>query len=244
LVYIKLLLRRNLIRWSRLLKPPSWANLKPLVVGALAMLARQVILNVSFISAARRAQVMDPTGVTAAAYGIVMQIYSVGVVVHLAIQGSAATLVPSARALCGGGDAGNDAARDVADRLFFWGLIVGCFLGALQLAALPKLVPLFSTLPEVQEAIRAPALVSSFIHIINGPLFAGEGCMIGLGQFRALALATSMGVSVMLACLASPLGLRLDGILLSIAAFNFCQAISMIVYHVRIGPLKRRGFRS
>ena len=33
------------------------------------MLVRQSTLNVAFISAARRAQAMDPTGVSAAAYG-------------------------------------------------------------------------------------------------------------------------------------------------------------------------------
>ncbi|CAM9881616.1 unnamed protein product, partial [Heterosigma akashiwo] len=236
LVYVRLLLRRKLIRLSSLFRPPAWANLKPLVRGGLAMLARQTILNVSFVSAARRAQAMDPSGVAAAAYGIVMQIYFVGIVVHLAVQSTAAALVPSALAL-----AGLAAARAVADRTFTWGLLTGVLLGAGQVAALPWLVPLFTPLAEVQAAVRAPALVAAALHVANGPLFAGEGCLLGLQRFRALAAITGLGLAVMLACLASPLGATLHGVLLSIAAFNVTEALVLVYHHVRLGPLRRRG---
>jgi putative MATE family efflux protein len=238
LIYLKLLLRRNLVKMSRLFKAPAWKDLKPLLQGGLAMLARQATLNVAFLTATRRAQSMDPTGVAAASYGIVMQIYSVGVVAHLAIQGTAAALVPSAKAA-----SGDDAARAVADRMFLWGTIVGVLLAGTQLALLPKLVPMFSTLTEVQEAVKTPALISCFLHILNGPVFAGEGTMLGLSKFKALASLTALGVSAMVAGIISPLGKRLDGILLSLAAFCAAQAIGVLVYHVRIGPLRRRGFR-
>lgn len=79
--------------------------------------------------------------------GIVMQIYSVGVVCHLGIQSTAAALVSATRA-----SDGDDAARSIADRTFVWGSIVGIILGMTQVLALPVLVPLFSTIPEVQEA--------------------------------------------------------------------------------------------
>ena len=78
LIYLRLLIRRKLISWSKLLKPPSIKSLLPLIQGGLAMLLRQMTLNVAFVSAARRAQAMDPSGVSAAAYGITMQIYSLG----------------------------------------------------------------------------------------------------------------------------------------------------------------------
>ena len=237
LIYLKLLLRRKLVRMSRLLKPPAWRDIKPLVQGGLAMLARQATLNVAFLTATRRAQSMDPTGVSAAAYGIAMQIYSVGVVAHLAVQGTAAALVPSAQAADG-----DDAARDVADRIFLWGSLVGFLLAGTQLALLPTLVPLFSTLPEVQEAVRTPALISSFLHILKGPVFAGKGTMLGLGRFRALATLTALGVGTMVAGLYSPLGQRLDGILLLLAGFCAVQAVGVLVYHLRIGPLRLRRF--
>lgn len=238
MIYLRLLMRRKLIVVSKLLKPPSVKSLLPLIQGGLAMLLRQLTLNVAFVSAARRAQVLDPTGVSAAAYGITMQIYSLGVVAHLGVQATAAALVPSARAI-----SGDDAARDVADRIFAWGSMLGVILAAVQLFALPRITPWFSPLPEVQQAVKGPAAISSFIHLVNGLVFAGEGCMLGLGQFRDLSLLTTLGVGVMVGCLASPLGRTLNGVLISLAMFNLVQGVAVTLHHVRISPLRRRGFK-
>lgn len=79
IIYLRLLIRRKLVPWSKLFQPPSLTSLLPLIKGGAAMLT----LNLAFVTAARRAQAMDPSGVSAAAYGIVMQIYSLGVVAHL-----------------------------------------------------------------------------------------------------------------------------------------------------------------
>jgi putative MATE family efflux protein len=70
MIYLRLLMRRKLVSWSKLFKPPSLASLLPLIKGGAAMLLRQATLNLAFVSAARRAQVMDPSGISAAAYGI------------------------------------------------------------------------------------------------------------------------------------------------------------------------------
>jgi putative MATE family efflux protein len=237
LIYLRLLIRRRLIQWSKLFKPPSMKSLLPLIQGGLAMLLRQATLNVAFVSAARRAQEMDPSGVSAAAYGITMQIYSLGVVAHLGVQGTAAALIPSSRAM--GGD---DAARKVADRIFAWGTILGVILASVQWFALPMITPLFSPLAEVRTAVKGPAAISSFIHLVNGLVFAGEGAMLGLGMFRDLALITALGVGVMISCLSSPLGKTLNGVLMSLAAFNLIQGIAVTIHHVRMSPLRRRGF--
>eukprot|EP00594_Rhizosolenia_setigera_P011058 CAMPEP_0178968670 /NCGR_PEP_ID=MMETSP0789-20121207/18397_1 /TAXON_ID=3005 /ORGANISM="Rhizosolenia setigera, Strain CCMP 1694" /LENGTH=472 /DNA_ID=CAMNT_0020654653 /DNA_START=271 /DNA_END=1689 /DNA_ORIENTATION=+ len=237
LIYLKLLLRRKLINWKRLVTPPSFKSLLPLLKSGLAMLARQFVLNTAFLVAARRSQAMDPTGVSAAAYGITMQIYSLGVVVHLAIQSTAATLVPSAMA-----SDSISSARSVADRIFIWGSIIGLMLSIGSLTLTPLLVPFFSPLPEVREAIKMPALISSFIHLVNGLVFAGEGCMLGFGAYRALALITAIGVAIMVGCISIPfIGGRLDGILLSLAAFNTFQGLAVLFYHLRIGPLRRNN---
>ncbi|KAL7461922.1 hypothetical protein ACHAXS_002327 [Conticribra weissflogii] len=237
LIYLRLLIRRKLVKWKGLITPPKWKALVPLIQGGLAMLLRQATLNVAFVSAARRAQGMDASGVAGAAYGITMQIYSLGVVAHLGVQGTAAALVPSARAM--GGD---DAARNVADRIFGWGMILGVLLALVQWTMLPVITPLFSPLEEVREAVRGPARISSMIHLVNGLVFAGEGTMLGLGSFRDLALITAIGVGVMVGCLASPLGGSLNGVLISLAAFNFVQGVAVTIHHVRISPLRRRGF--
>ena len=91
LIYLRLLVRRRLVQWSRLFRPPKLESLLPLIQGGLAMLMRQLTLNVAFVSAARRAQVLDPTGVSAAAYGITMSL--------------AASLQPVTEAASGGGQA-------------------------------------------------------------------------------------------------------------------------------------------
>ena len=47
-----------------------------------------------------------------------------------------------------------------------------------QYFLLPTITPLFSPLPEVIEAVKGPAAISSFIHLVNGLVFAGEGLFI------------------------------------------------------------------
>ena len=227
--YIGLLLQRRLIALPQLFTPPKLASLIPLLQGGLAMLLRQAALNVAFISATRLAQRMDASGVSAAAYAITNQMYSLGLVVMLAVQATAATLIPAALAgggagASGGGGGGSSssradgsggtaatsassgtstaaadesssgggqsgvgrnsggqnggvqsggganlvAARAVADRMIAWSTLVAASIAGLQVLALPWLTPLFSTLPEVQAAVRTPALVAAAVQSING----------------------------------------------------------------------------
>jgi hypothetical protein len=53
-----------------------------------------------------------------------MQLYSVGVVYHIGMKASAATLIPSKKA-----KNGKEAAHQMEDKLFVWGSIVGIILG-------------------------------------------------------------------------------------------------------------------
>jgi Na+-driven multidrug efflux pump len=62
LIYLRLLLKRKLVTPSLLLRPPSLKSLMPLLQGGASMLGRQLAINIGLISAARRAQSMDPTG--------------------------------------------------------------------------------------------------------------------------------------------------------------------------------------
>lgn len=235
-MYLKLLLKRKLVSWSQILRPPSWAALAPLVLGGSTMLGRQAALNVGFICAGRRAQSLDPTGVAAAAYGIVMQLYYVGIVIHVAMQQTAAALVPAARA-----QSGDIEARNVGDRMFVWNSIVGLVLGVAQMIALPWLVPMFSTDSKVQEVARLPALLSSLILAMNGPVFAGEGIMLGLRCFRDLMLITSGSVCCMIAGLSTPLAkTSINGIFTSIIAFTTFQAVAVSWHYLKVGPLAVR----
>jgi len=236
-VYLVLLLRRKLASVALMLRPPSVASLLPLLQGALAMLARQAVLNLSFISATRAAQLMDPTGVQAAAYSITNQMYSLGVVVMLAMQATGATIVPAAMS-----KEGTDRARAVADRLIMWSLCASVAFSGLQIALLGPLTNLFTTLPAVRDAVRQPAIISACIQSLNGPLFAGEGILMGVGGFGFLAGATALGVAVMVAGiqLTTRLGIGISGIWLSLAGFHVVQLTAVLLHHLRLGPLARR----
>mmetsp|Transcript_3729 Transcript_3729/g.9759 ORF Transcript_3729/g.9759 Transcript_3729/m.9759 type:complete len:608 (-) Transcript_3729:49-1872(-) len=239
--YIRLLLRRKLAKWRMLFKPPPLKSLLPLLSGAAALFLRSLALNIGFLVATRRAQVLDASGVSGAAYGITMQIYSVGIIALVGMQNAAAALVPSFR---GAKDIENQSkrdqnTRDAADRLFGWSTLVGLGLGIGQMALLPVLVPLFSTLPEVQEAVKMPSLIAALIHVVNGPVLAGEGIMMGVGAYKDLAIVTFGGyIATMVGCLSfSPLGKRLDGIMWSILLASVVQQIGVVVHYLKFGPL-------
>jgi Na+-driven multidrug efflux pump len=67
--FLTLMLRRKMIRWSKLFSLPSWAKLKPLLEGGAALQLRNVALNLTFLMLARVTQSLDDTGVAASAHG-------------------------------------------------------------------------------------------------------------------------------------------------------------------------------
>jgi len=218
------------------------ASLLPLIVGGSAMLLRQCALNVAFITATRMTQAMDTTGVSAAAYAITNQVYSLGLVIMLAIQATGATLVPAALA-ARGEEGGTEEARRVADRLIGWSTLIAAGLAAAQAIAMPFLTPIFTPLEEVRRAVARPAMVSALVQLTNGALFAGEGIMMGVGAFGFLALLTSLGVSVMVGCLAlaNHLQLGVASVWASLLAFHVVQLTGTMFHHLRLGPLARQG---
>jgi len=70
--FVVLMLRRQLFRWSKIFRLPSWSKLKPLLKGGAALQLRNVALNVTFLAVARVTQSLDETGVAAAAHGASM----------------------------------------------------------------------------------------------------------------------------------------------------------------------------
>jgi len=151
----------------------------------------------------------------------------------LSFQNCGSALVPATLA-----KEGISPARRTADRLIMWSTLVGCTFGFLQWVLLPFFVPLFSTLPQVQQAIRAPALIASMIHVMNGPILAGEGVMIGLGCYKELAIVTFGWIGSMVACLSlTRLGQRLDGIMWSILLSSIVQQVGVLTHYLKLGPL-------
>lgn len=80
--FVTLMLRRKMIRWSKIFSLPSWANLKPLLKGGAALQIRNIALNLTFLAVARVTQSLDDTGVAAAAHALAIQV-SLQIFIHV-----------------------------------------------------------------------------------------------------------------------------------------------------------------
>tara|TARA_B110001452_G_scaffold26858_1_gene21067 strand:- start:6182 stop:7471 length:1290 start_codon:yes stop_codon:yes gene_type:complete len=195
-LYVGLMLRRRMLRWSAL-RLPSWASLRALAAAGGAVQLRSVALNIAFFGITRAVQTLDATGTAAAAHSITLQLWQLGGVILFALSTVASILVPSELNRPGGGVV---AARAAASRMLSWGVMLGALLGALQLAALPML-GVFSPLPEVQRAARLPSIMGAFLQLINGVTFIGEGVMVGTQSFTLLAATQVVATAAMLLAL-------------------------------------------
>ena len=102
-----------------------------------------------------------------------LQLYLVGCIVASALQGTAAAMVASALTRS------STEARRVSERLIGWGLMLGGAVCALQLATLLAVVPLFTPLPQVQNAAFRPTAMAAVVQLVNVPCYAAEGVAIG-----------------------------------------------------------------
>lgn len=181
--YLTLLLRRGLVKFSTLLRPPSKELLQRIAAAGGAVQIRNVALNIAFVAITKTTQGLDATGVSAAAHAVTIALWQLGGVVLFAM-GSVATILTSAE--IGKKDATPEAARAVARRVLSWGALLGGGLGLMQLLGLP-LLGLFTPLPEVRKAARIPSIIGAFLQCINGVVFVGEGLMLSAGAYPALA---------------------------------------------------------
>lgn len=181
--FLALMLRRKMIRWSKIFRMPSWTKLKPLLKGGAALQLRNVALNLTFLAVARVTQSLDNDGVAAAAHALAIQVFQIGGIVLLALSTVAQTVVPNEMTervdpVTGERHGGKVAAKNVVNRLMSWGFVLGVILGALQIVLLPALQK-SSPLEEVRQAAVIPSILASVYQIINGLVFIGEGVMVG-----------------------------------------------------------------
>ena len=170
--FLTLMLKRRMIRWSKILSLPKWSKLKPLLQGGAALQLRNVALNLTFLMVARVTQSLDDTGVAAAAHALAIQVFQVGGIVLLALSVVAQTVVPNelieqVDKSTGKLRGGKRAAKTVVNRLMSWGFVLGCLLGSLQLLMLP-LLQRSSPLPQVRQAAVIPSILASVYQIMNG----------------------------------------------------------------------------
>jgi putative MATE family efflux protein len=67
ILYLKELSKKNMIKFSKAMRFPSLAALKPMLVGGLAVQMRAVSLNIAFLAVTRTTQALDTSGTAAGA---------------------------------------------------------------------------------------------------------------------------------------------------------------------------------
>ncbi|KAL3794989.1 hypothetical protein ACHAW5_002158 [Stephanodiscus triporus] len=240
--FLSIMLRRKMVRWSKLLRLPSYASLKPLLEGGAALQMRNVALNVTFLMVARVTQSLDNTGVSAAAHSMAIQVFQLGGIVLLALSTVAQTIVPNeliekVDSSTGKRYGGKRAAKNVVNRLMSWGFVLGIFLGALQLLLLPVLQK-SSPLEAVREAAVIPSILGSVYQMINGLVFIGEGVMVGCGDFLQLSISTVVAtVAALISLNTLPKIFGLTGVWMSFGVFNSCRLFGVWLHQTKYGPL-------
>merc|ERR1712086_790530 len=240
--FFYLMLKRKMIRWSKLFRLPRWDQLKPLLEGGAALQLRNVALNLTFLAVARVTQSLDDTGVAAAAHALAIQVFQLGGVVLLALSVVAQTVVPNelvekVDALTGKQTGGKRAAKNVVNRLMSWGFVLGVSLGSLQLLMLP-LLQKSSPLEEVRKAAVIPSILASVYQIMNGLVFIGEGVMVGCGNFLQLSMSTVVATTAALISLNTlPKMFGLTGVWMSFGVFNTFRLAGVWLHQTKTGPL-------
>ena len=240
--FLSIMLRRKMVRWSKILRLPSYATLKPLLEGGAALQMRNVALNVTFLMVARVTQSLDNTGVAAAAHAMAIQVFQLGGIVLLALSTVAQTIVPNelierVDASTGQHIGGKRAAKNVVNRLMSWGFVLGIFLGGLQLLLLPVLQK-SSPLEAVREAAVIPSILASVYQMINGLVFIGEGVMVGCGNFLQLSITTVVAtIAALISLNTLPKMFGLTGVWMSFGVFNSCRLFGVWLHQTKYGPL-------
>jgi putative MATE family efflux protein len=241
-LYARTLVQKGIVQLDTFLKPPPFKNLAPLIVGGLSVQSRAIAMNLAFLAVTRATQALDKTGTGAAAHAITMQLWQLGGVILLAMSSVASVIVPTELARNKRVTDKVTAlriARATANRILSWGVLLGSFLGCVQLACLP-LLTVFSPLAEVQQAARLPSMIGAALQIINGVVFIGEGIQQGNQYFTQLAVTTAFASAGMLVCLRA-YGHTLAGVWGSFIVFNFVRLLGVLWHHFYDGPLALRN---
>ena len=249
ITYLILMKKRNLIRWSKVWKLPSFDTLAPLVKGGLALQVRSFSLNLAFLMVAKKIQALDNTGVSAAAHALTMQINMLGGIALGALSMVAQTLIPGvlverhddsqARTV-----GGNIEAKRTVKRLYVWGFSLGLAIGLFQLVTMPTIMK-SSPLQEVRDAAKFPALLGSSFQAVGGIVNVGEGVMMGSGSFFQLSLNVVVAtIAFILSLNIFPQRFGLTGVWIGMAVFSLVRLAGVLIYQHINGPLVYRRSRT
>ena len=242
ITFVTLLTKRNLIKFSKIFRFPSWSVLAPLVKGGMALQLRMVAFNITFMAVARVTQSLDRTGVAAAAHEMALQTFQLGGVVLMALSVVAQTMIPG-DLFSTEKNGGPKAARATSNRMMSWGLILGGLLGAIQIAVLPW-IEMATPMEDVRLAAHSPAMLASVLQLINGLVFIGEGIMSGCGDFMYLAISTLIATGGCLGALrVFPQRFGVTGVWMGFAVFNAMRLAGVAYHQLRWSKLAPRNIR-
>lgn len=234
--YCNILLKRRLMRWRRVLRPPPRAMISKLATSVGVMQIRNVAFNICFLFVTKITQVLDTTGTAAAAHAITIQLWLLGGAILLAMGQVAAALVGAELGRNGSTPA---TARALGKRFLAWGALMGTILGALQVLGLP-LLKFMNDSPEVQKAARLPSVLGATLQPLNGVVFVGEGLMQGAGAFSMLARGAVIATifhRIALTIVPS----SLDSVWACFWVFNLARLANFIFFWLTKSPLRPAG---
>lgn len=248
IVYLYIMRRKEMIRWSKIFRLPAWKKLKPLLQGGAALQLRNVALNLTFLAVTRVTQSIDETGVSAAAHAMAIQTFNLGGFVLLALSTVAQTVVPN-ELVVKKDKKGNPISggvfdcRTLVNRLMAWGFVLGVALGGLQLGLLP-LITKSTPLQEVRDAALMPSILASVFQVMNGLVFIGEGVMVGCGNFLQLSLSTIVATAACLQALRTfPAMYGVTGVWMSFGVFNSLRLAGVYIHQSRTSQIAWRKLR-
>ena len=267
-VYLTLLCQRDLINPAQVLQAISnngnnnvrkwWTKTRPLLQAGAAFQLKSLATNMAFVSIARIVHDLDDTGVAASANAMATQLYQLGSVALASASMVTQTLVPNEMVLHHHespavviDEHGNEHttytfggprhARNIVNRLFAHGLLLGIATCFFQLVLLIPMMQQSTPSQEVRDASWIPCILASLGQIINGPVSIGEGIMIGTGAFLQLSLVTALSS---LTCVVS-LKLHLakygvNGVWIGFGVWNVLRLVGVYVHDRINGPLSPR----
>jgi len=245
LLFAVALLRSGMLRLNKLFQVPSLKDLKPLLLGGLTIQLRSLALEVTYLSLMRKAQGIDSTGAIAAAHAVSMQVWDFGAFMLFAVGIVSTVIVPSelARARKDGDTKilPEIKGKRAADRMLIWGGCFGFAMGLFQLLCLP-FVKKLSPLASVQEAAFWPTIIGSFLQLLSGIVFVGEGIQQGHQCFKSLALTTFIGTGLMMLSL-EKFGKNIVGIWGSFMVMLLCRLIGTLHHHFYMGPFSKKNIK-
>jgi MATE family multidrug resistance protein len=220
--FVDLLLRRRADVLGIARRAPSASDLLPFLrVGGELVIRTFALIGTLTLATAVAARVGT---VSVAAHQVGSQLWLLLALVVDSLAVAAQAMVARYR---GGGDP--LASRAASDRLLLWGLGTGVILAGLFALLAPVLPRLFTSEPEVLEAVDSifPFIVA--MQPLNALVFVWDGIFLGLEEFRFVAVQmvlSGLAASIVLLTVI-PLGLGLQGVWWGIVTLMAVRALSL-----------------